>query len=289
MKLIINADDFGLTKSVNKAILNLSQFGTLSSTTVMINMPYADEVKKLLENEKISIGLHFNLTQGTPVSAPELIPNLVDKKGNFVGKNKLIQGIKKGNIGINEIYQELIAQYDKLHGLIGDRVDHIDSHQGLNKISAVRKALIEFSKMKKINAIRIYNKHYLVKDNNGKLKIKYPHIYSLKQFGLKRVLVELVLKMITTKIGRFYSHPDGLLLATSHKALDVFRSLSNIRYRDLDYPGTLEIPFHPSETIEGLQKTTLLNERVEEYNYLMTDEFKKALSRFELVNYSLKN
>lgn len=43
MKLIINADDFGLSKGINKGIIEAYQAGLISSTTIMINMPYAEE------------------------------------------------------------------------------------------------------------------------------------------------------------------------------------------------------------------------------------------------------
>lgn len=48
MKLIINADDFGMTKSVNKAVAELAQLGTLTSTTVMVNMPYWRQIIPVL-------------------------------------------------------------------------------------------------------------------------------------------------------------------------------------------------------------------------------------------------
>ena len=66
-KVIINSDDFGITKGVNQSIVELIDAGILTSTTVMSNMPYYAEIEKL--RDRIGIGIHFNLTP--PISLPE--------------------------------------------------------------------------------------------------------------------------------------------------------------------------------------------------------------------------
>lgn len=64
MKLIINADDFGFSKSINAGIIGAYKEGLISSTTIMINMPCAsDAISKWKENSSLGIGLHVNLTQ----------------------------------------------------------------------------------------------------------------------------------------------------------------------------------------------------------------------------------
>jgi predicted glycoside hydrolase/deacetylase ChbG (UPF0249 family) len=284
MKLIINADDFGLTKSVNKAIFDLAKAGSLSSTTVMSSLPDAVEANKLLQFKNLSVGLHFNLTQGAPASRPEQIPGLVDRKGNFVEKKELHQRIKNKIITKEEIYTELNAQYEKLRSFVGDNIDHLDSHQGSNKLSIVNEALMQFGKEKKIPAIRVYNKYYL-KYINGKYSIEYPHLLSFKEFGIKRVLIEFILKLRTAKIEKYYSHPDGLLLTPSHQAIDVFKILTESNPDDFKNNWILETAFHPAADTKGLENTKLMNERVEEYNFLMSEKFKNAISKYVLVNY----
>lgn len=285
MKFIINADDFGLTKSVNKAILDLAEAGSLSSTTVMASLPDAIEAKELLKFKNVSIGLHFNITQGIPASNPELIPSMVDSKGEFVGKNELIHRIKSGQVTEKDIYQELNAQFENLRSIVGDNViDHLDSHQGSNKLNVVNKALMRFGKEKKIRAIRVYNKHY-IKKSNGKYVVKFPHLLAFREFGLKRVLVEFVLKQRTRKLEKYFFHPDGLLLSPTHKAIDVFNALAECNPEDLSNNWTLETAFHPAADTKGLENTKLINERVEEYNFLMSEKFRKAISSLELVNY----
>ena len=80
MKLIINADDFGMAKSINNAVFELSALGSISSTSVMVNMPYAAEVTTL---KNIGVGLHVNLTQGKAILDKSEINSLVDENGDF--------------------------------------------------------------------------------------------------------------------------------------------------------------------------------------------------------------
>ena len=59
MKLILNADDFGLSQSVNKGIVECLQNGLVTSTTMMMNTPYTDEAIKLAKEHNIkNIGIH---------------------------------------------------------------------------------------------------------------------------------------------------------------------------------------------------------------------------------------
>lgn len=65
MKLIINADDFGLSKSVSDGIINGIKGGYITSTSIMANMPYAEyAIKKAIDYDIKCIGLHVNLTVG---------------------------------------------------------------------------------------------------------------------------------------------------------------------------------------------------------------------------------
>lgn len=95
MKLILNADDFGLSKPTNDAIYELAKLGSLSSTTVMVNMPFANDIEKIVALEKISVGLHFNLTQGKPLLSADRVPSLVNDHGCFFSVKFLKEKIKK--------------------------------------------------------------------------------------------------------------------------------------------------------------------------------------------------
>lgn len=281
MKIIINADDFGMTKSINKAIVELMQLGTITSTTVMVNMPYVEEAKQLLNIPNVSVGLHFNLTEGRPVSDPDQVKTLVNAEGNFYTKKELESRAKNNQIDKNEVVLELRNQYKKLHGILGNNISHFDSHQGLNRIPVVFKALLDFGKVKDRPArMRFYVKHYI--QNNGQV-IK-PSLLNIPKFGLKRFMVETYLEKNKREINQYFKTPDGMLVSSSHNAIDVFKMLAahpTAKYKN----HIMEIPCHPAVDKSELENTKLTDERIEEYEFLKSPQFVKAAKDIKLVNF----
>ena len=83
-RLIVNADDFGLSPGVNSGIVAAYQKGILTSTTLLANAPFFTEAAALATaNPGLGVGLHLNLVRGRPLSSPSAIPRLVDGRGVF--------------------------------------------------------------------------------------------------------------------------------------------------------------------------------------------------------------
>jgi predicted glycoside hydrolase/deacetylase ChbG (UPF0249 family) len=248
-------------------------------------MPYASEIKKLLPLKNVGIGLHVTLTQGKPVSDPSNIPGLVDENGLLYSKKEFIERISSGKIHREHIYKEIRSQYDKLSEIIGDRLDHFDSHQGLTKIKVVSEALIQLKKEIKIKrGIRVYNKYYL-KGTDKSPKLVNPNFTDVAEFGLKRVAVEFVLRQRTKKLGKYFFHSDGLLLTKNHNSLDLFRKLTVVNLSSLpEY--FLEIACHPATGTHDLPDTQLKQSRVDEYMLLKSDSFIETCKKIQLRNYS---
>lgn len=124
LKLIINADDLGLTPGCNAGIVKALSDGIVSDTTIMINTEYAQVAVDLLKGNGISqAGLHLNLTFGVPVSPLTEVPSLVDDSGHF--HRKIAQSVKL--INLQEVEHELRAQIAKFR-TTGLRLTHLDSH-----------------------------------------------------------------------------------------------------------------------------------------------------------------
>ncbi len=141
MKLIINADDFGLSESINKGIIEAYQNGLISSTTIMINMPYVwDAISKWKENSSLGLGLHINLTQGPPISND--VNSLVDDEGFFHKHGKVENN--EVDITYADAYKEIKAQIEKLLSY-NVRIDHLDYHHFIHVNSSIRKALIDLA------------------------------------------------------------------------------------------------------------------------------------------------
>ncbi|WP_373950332.1 carbohydrate deacetylase [Vibrio pomeroyi] len=125
MKLILNADDFGLTESVNLGIVDCLKAGMVKSTTIMMNQPGTQHAIELYHQGLVpEVGLHFTVTAGKPISSPELIPSLVDDQGYFLDKTTLLN---KADVAEEEVVLELNAQYQAALDA-GLKINHIDSH-----------------------------------------------------------------------------------------------------------------------------------------------------------------
>src|ERR1035438_1607574 len=83
-RLIVNADDFGLSPSVNEAVIRAHREGILTSASLMVNEPGFDEAVKLAkENPGMGVGLHLSLLCAHSALSPEKIPGLVNARGEF--------------------------------------------------------------------------------------------------------------------------------------------------------------------------------------------------------------
>lgn len=91
MKVVINADDFGYSEMVTKAILEALQKGYVTQTTLMVNMPYADEAVALAKKNGVGhhIGLHLNVGEGYPITDDiKSCPLFCNADGSFNGAFK---------------------------------------------------------------------------------------------------------------------------------------------------------------------------------------------------------
>ena len=81
--MILNADDFGYSRSVNRAIADCFARGLINRTTIMVNMPFAEEAAQLAREGGFfdCVGLHINLTEGKALSAECAASELCDENG----------------------------------------------------------------------------------------------------------------------------------------------------------------------------------------------------------------
>ena len=83
-RLVVNGDDFGLSHSVNEAVIRAHCEGILTTTSLMVNEPGFNEAVKLAkENPKLGIGLHLTLLMGHSALSPEKILGLVNARREF--------------------------------------------------------------------------------------------------------------------------------------------------------------------------------------------------------------
>lgn len=163
IKLIINADDFGLCDDVNKSIIECYNKGNLTSTTLMVNMPGTlNAVELAYQNPDLGIGLHFTLTEGSPLTNNK---SLINEDGNFLSRSELLKKLIFNRIDLSEVRLEFKAQLDK--ALSFDiKITHIDSHQHVHLIPSIFKSILPYIKSKNLpvrNAYTYVNKGLLYK------------------------------------------------------------------------------------------------------------------------------
>jgi predicted glycoside hydrolase/deacetylase ChbG (UPF0249 family) len=126
-KLIINADDYGLTRGVSQGIRYAFTCGVLSSATAMTNIPGAVRGLEiaLRDTPSLPIGVHLALTAGRPLSPAEEIPTLVDGEGRFFSREEFLARLER--IDSQQVGLEFRAQIEVLRRL-GIQPDHLDSH-----------------------------------------------------------------------------------------------------------------------------------------------------------------
>src|SRR3954462_986306 len=83
-QLVVNADDFGISRGVNRGIVEAHRNGLGTSASVMPNLPSAeDALTRATICPDLGLGLHLTLTAGPPLCPPNDVPTLVDADGQF--------------------------------------------------------------------------------------------------------------------------------------------------------------------------------------------------------------
>ena len=155
-RLIVNADDFGLSRSVNEAVIRAHRDGILTSASVMVNEPACDEAVKLAkENPKLGVGLHITLLMGHSALPAGKIPGLVNNRGEF-SDSPVSTGMKYFfNSGLRkQLRAEIRAQFEKFRAT-GLPLDHVNGHLHFHLHPVVFKILMEDSDTLGISHLRL--------------------------------------------------------------------------------------------------------------------------------------
>ncbi len=133
-KLIINADDYGLTRGVSQGIRFAFSNGLISSTTAMLTIPGVGRGLEIAvrDTPTLPIGIHLTLTVGEPLTAPEKVPTLVDNEGRFLARDSFLARLD--SISPEEAGREFRAQIEALIAM-DIQPDHLDSHHFISYLS----------------------------------------------------------------------------------------------------------------------------------------------------------
>ena len=155
-RLIVNADDFGLTAGVNRAVAELHSAGAVTSATLMAGAQAAEGAIDIARSTpSLGVGCHVVLTGGAPVLDPRVIPSLIDAStGRFYATLALfLRRLVAGRIRSEEIQAEVAAQIRRLQ-LAGVTLTHIDTHKHTQVLPFVLRPLLKAARTSGIRAIR---------------------------------------------------------------------------------------------------------------------------------------
>lgn len=155
MKLIINADDFGMSHEVNTAIRDAFAEGLISSTTLMANMDGFDEAVAMIRGGEVKkVGIHLNLFEGIPLTEKMKADRLYcDDEGKFRFAAGHISFFAPRKIAHTIVYGELKAQIEKILAA-GVVPTHLDSHGHYHSNWFVGQTVIDLAHEFKIPFVR---------------------------------------------------------------------------------------------------------------------------------------
>jgi len=155
-RLIVAADDFGMSAGVNAGILRAHREGVLTETSLMVNgAAFDDAVARARATPSLSVGLHLMLVQGRCAAPPHAIPLLVDAAGYF-GNAPIWAGVRYFfTPGVRaQLRREISAQLDKFLAS-GLPLSHVDGHVTIHMHPVVIGILCDVAAQYGIRAVRL--------------------------------------------------------------------------------------------------------------------------------------
>ncbi len=281
-RLIVNADDFGLTSGVNRAISEANHSGIVSSATIMANArAYSEAIRIAGGQPSLHTGCHVVLIDGEPMVAKH--HSLVQEGGRFRASLKeFALAAIRGRIDPAEIEREAEAQIEKIQSS-GVTVTHVDSHKHTHMFPHVLRPVLRAASNRGVRAVRnpfeprrAWTQRIIMAAPG--LWLRSCAVMAFNMFAAEFYRTVKAMGMVTTDgtvgiavTGRF----------DQKTVIAILRSLPE---------GTWELVCHPGYSDADLQSagTRLLQSREIELAALTSEETKLELARqkVELISYA---
>ena len=269
-RLIVNADDFGRSASINAAVLQAHREGILTTASLMVNEPACEEAVDLAkQNPRLGVGLHLTLLDGRAALAPDKIPGLVNSSGEFP-INPVAVGLKYFfRPGLRaQLESEMAAQFEKFRAT-GLKLDHVNGHLHLHLHPVVFGILMRRARDWSLTHLRLTCDPFWLNTRlaGGAWLYRASHavIYRALSAGARGALVERGIQFVPRVFGllqngrvdegyvtrllpalppgdsELYSHPSrdefknewDALISPAVRALVRTQNIELIRYQDL--------------------------------------------------------
>ena len=246
--LVVNADDFGISRGVNRGIVEAHRAGLVTSASLMANLPAAeDALTRAAICPDLGLGLHLTLTAGRPLCPPEQVPTLVDPDGRLLVLGTLLARLSLGTVRADDLRRELAAQVEWALRR-GIRPDHFDSHHHVHVHPRVAPIVIALAREHRIGWVRCP-----VEGGPS------PSVLALPPKDAARTVAISTLGMVTRVLVRRAGlrttrHFRGIGLGLGFGQAGLLAALEALP------PGLTELMTHPGHPDEDLARLTVVAE-----------------------------
>lgn len=244
-QVIINADDFGRSDSINAAVLRSHQEGVLTSASLMVSGEAVSQAVAIArQNPSLAIGLHLVTINGNAMLSHREIPHLVDVKGRFPD-NAVSTGFRYffSKTAQKELLHELSAQFESF-AETGLPISHVNGHLNMHVHPALFDPIVRLAEHYKADGFRLPRDDFwlALRSSSNQLGLKLawaiifkllsrwcldrlsghrlkitPKVYGLLQSGqMSEAYVLKLLQSQRTNTAEIYFHPD-----TSNKPINL--------------------------------------------------------------------
>lgn len=280
-RLIVNADDCGMSRGITDAVVLAHRYGLLTSTSIMANMAASDyAVARLATVPRLGVGIHLNICAGRPILPACEVPTLVGATGYFHPPAVMIRRLWTWRVSSREIEAEFRAQirWAKDRGI---SPTHADSHHHMHIYPA---AVAPFARALATEGIRCARAPRSSVSPPGR-EIGGPHEGSVP----RRLLVQAYRGFVQRAVFRSLDMPDSRISFLSRDRHDLeslgqrwLAAFSNLPR------GTFELACHPGLFERGFSETDPIRlQREEELHWLTGRDWIDAVERagIRLITY----
>lgn len=274
-QLIINADDFGLSGSVNRAVIKAWQDGVLTGASLMVGgEAFAEAVEMARQNPGLQVGLHLTLVQGRSVLDHGGLPSLTDCAGNFPS-DPVLAGLRMFFLKSlhRQIYAEVEGQILRFLAT-GLPLSHIDGHLNIHMHPTVFDMLCRLMPKHGISTFRL-SRERLRPELQISLDRRVGKVVDACVFGALARRCRPALEM--RRIG-FATEVKGLLNSGGMTEAYLLQALDQLQ------EGVTEIYFHPGITPDPVPALRMPEYRLmDELAVLLSPRVKEKIAAAGIV------
>jgi predicted glycoside hydrolase/deacetylase ChbG (UPF0249 family) len=260
-RLIINADDFGISRGVNTGIIEAAMAGVVTSASMIVNLPdFADALDRAHACPTLSLGLHLNLTAGRPLTPARSL--IEQSTGEFYSMPKLMARASLGRLNSSEITHECVTQIDRMVES-GFPPTHLDSHRHVHAHPAISSAVARAAASRGIFQVRAPLEPLRLNPGNWRSTLKKAGLLASARLSKRTARRGPPIRFVGISLQGRKSFAEGL-----------FALIPELR------PGTTELMTHPGYADAALARQdgyTLY--RQTELSVLCSREFRDLLDR----------